>query len=826
MSERYLCIHGHFYQPPRENPWTGEIELQKSASPFHDWNERIHHECYLPNAKARVLDNEGRITDIVNNFERISFNFGPTLLSWLEAKHPETYRAILSADARSASKKNGHGNAIAQVYNHVIMPLASRRDKVTQVRWGVEDFRFRFGRDPESIWLAETAANEETLEVLVEAGIRFLILSPHQAEAARRLDGDDWKDASHGNIDPKMPYRCFLKSDPAKFIDIFFYDGPISKAAGFEDLLFDSRRFVSRIENAVSGDRHENQLISLATDGETFGHHKAYGDRVLAYATSTEAPAKGFRVVNYAEYLEAHPPKWAVRLKEGQDAEGTAWSCPHGVKRWKDHCGCRGGGPAHWNQHWRKGLRDALDWLSARAAGIYEEQGGRFFKDVWAVRDAYVRVVLDRSERNVERFFAQHAVRPLERAEIVACLKLLEMQRHMMFAYTSCGWFFSEISGIETIQVLQYAARAIELAGEAGGPKLEPEFLERLEAAKSNLPELRDGRGVYERYVRPSVTGAAKIVGQYAIFSVFDELEPEWTGGDFRFEVLHRRKESFSDLLLNYGRVAVVSRSTLESHDFYFAVLQFGAYDFRASVIASADIGDAERVERELFELLHSGHVVDMMRRIDASFGTAYYDLKDLFLAERQKILSILSKEAIAKISAIQEELYDESRRMNDMYRSINLPIPEEIRYAAAHTLTKRLSSELRLLAAQGFDWRRAQSVFNVIDLARKMDVDLKKEDAAAFLAAQLARRAKVIAYDTTLEAIEEALRILRIASTLDLEIDKRSAQDDIFSLLKKWREYPETVSILPKILVEALFQLASSIEINARDYKPRFLNV
>jgi alpha-amylase/alpha-mannosidase (GH57 family) len=848
---RYLAIHGHFYQPPRENPWTEEIELQKSAAPFHDWNERIHHECYLPNARARVLEEDGRIVDIVNNFEMMSFNFGPTLLSWLERKHPDTYRAIVLADQASVRARGGHGNAIAQVYNHMVMPLASRRDKVTQVRWGVEDFRHRFGREPESIWLPETAANEETLEVLVEEGFKFVILGPSQAEAVRPLGearnrpGDgDWRDVSHGQIDPKRPYRTFLKDRPDRFIDVFFYDGPVSKAIGFEDLLFSSARFAERLASAADPRDSGDQLVAAATDGETYGHHKPFGDRVFAYLAMVEAGRRGFRVVNFAEYLAAHPPAHEVRLKAGEGGEGTSWSCPHGVRRWKDHCGCRGGGPSHWAQHWRRPLREALDRLRDELGRIFETRGREFFQDPWDARDGYIRVVLDRSEESIARFMDRHSKKPLAREELTLALKLLEMQRQAMLMYTSCGWFFTDLSGIETVQILQYAARALELAEEISGLSLEEDFVRGLAHAKSNFAELRDGRGVWERFVRPSRTSPAKIAAHYAILSIFDTpIRPAASGAElaeapavsreggsaergdrFRMycwslEVLHQRRESYANLTMNFGRVRMVSRVTLEEHDLAFIVLQFGTYDFRCSVKPMAETAGFEKIERDLFDELHSGHVVELLRKIDFAFGHAYYDLKDLFLAERQGILATLSREAIEKISAIHEELYDQSRRMNEIYSAIHLPIPEEIRYAATLTLSRRLAAEVNRLAGVGFHVQKAASLYKIIEVARKFGVDLKRDEVAAFLSAELKRRTSALLDAVRPDLIAEALNIDRIARKIGVDFDLRAPQDDLFELLKRWRGDPAGVRALAPELVDDVFRLAAAIGMSPKEY-------
>lgn len=507
-----LAIHGHFYQPPRENAWTGEIETQPSAAPHHDWNERIHQECYSQNVNAKILDNQGTLIKTVNNFEKISFNIGPTLLSWLEQKHPETCRAIIAADQKSMGEHKGHGNAIAQVYNHMIMPLANRRDKVTQVKWGIFEFKHRYGRDPEGMWLPETACDLETAEVLTEQGIKFTILSPHQAEAVKIHGHHERQDVSTGNINSRVPYQLFVS--PEKWLNVFFYDGIISSDVAFGSLAFKAKQLANRLEQAISKDDvHHPELIHIATDGETFGHHKAFGDRALAYLMDIEAPKRGFRIVNYGEFLDLYPSRHEVMIKKGEDSKGTAWSCSHGLKRWYDHCGCRGDGPANWTQRWRKPLRKALDWLRDELVSIYEKAGGIYFKNVWEARDDYIRILLDRSEKAQWIFFEQHAKKQLSREEVVGAYQLLEMQKFAMLMYTSCGWFFTEISGIETVQIIQYAARAIQLAEELTHVSLEGEFLKRLSLAKSNVPEFKDGRGVYEKLVKPVMKSSSIVYG-------------------------------------------------------------------------------------------------------------------------------------------------------------------------------------------------------------------------------------------------------------------------------------------------------------------------
>ncbi len=822
----YLCLHGHFYQPPRENPWIESVELQESAAPFHDWNERIHFECYLPNTRARVLDDKGQIIDIVNNFEKMSFNIGPTLLSWLEEKYPETHEAIVRADRASISAHHGHGNAIAQVYNHMIMPLANERDKVTQVKWGVEDFKYRFGREPESIWLPETACNEETLEVLIAEGIKYVILSPYQAEAVRPLGTADWTDVSSGTIDPKMPYRCFLKSDPSKSIVIFFYDGPVSRAVGFGDIAFDAKRYAEHLQNASSANEQGKQLVHVAVDGETYGHHKAFADRALGYLLNIEAPKRGFRITNYGEFLAMFPPTFEVKIKAGEKGEGTSWSCAHGVRRWKDHCGCRGGGPAEWTQHWRKPLREALDWLRDELFIQFVTIGSEFFNHVWDARNDYIRVILDRSEKNVDHFFTQHAKRPLNPKEKTLALKLLEIQRNAMLMYTSCGWFFTEISGIETVQILQYAARALQLAQQVGADAgsslhhhLEKEFLRRLAHAKSNIPELKDGRGVYERYVRPSYISYHEVASQYAIESIFEEYPEQARIYCFDLHILHQRKESYGDLTLNFGRIKMRSRITYKEHDVVFIAAQFGTYDFHCSVKPYTNAAEFETMEREFFDGLYSVHLVELIRKIDSSFGESYYSLKDMLPEKRLKIISVLTKEALEKMSNVYETLYEENRKIHELYRTTNLPVPVEIRFTAELTLTRRLQKIINQLAAQDYDLKKSASINRLIEIARSFHAGLDKKEIVDFLSSELNDKCHQLFTQPKEETAVECLNILKIAKKVNVELHNRQAQDSLFALLKKWCDEDRGTHV-PAAVREKVNELALQLQINTAVFR------
>jgi alpha-amylase/alpha-mannosidase (GH57 family) len=493
-----LIIHGHFYQPPRENPWTGIVEVEPSATPFHDWNERIHSECYYPNSSAAIMDPEMGENRIVNNYANISFNFGPTLLSWLESKHSDTYAGIIAADRESALKRAGHGNAIAQAYGHAILPLCNARDRQTQIDWGVADFRYRFGRDPEAMWLPETACNDEVMSALIDAGLRFVILAPHQAASVRAIGKTEWHEVNEQTIDPSVAYRYSHRDGSGRAISVFFYEGPTSRAIAFENLLRSSRELVERFAQTA----HDSELVNIATDGETYGHHFKFGDICLAYALKVEAPARGFQITNYGEYLDHHPPTSEVEINSGAGGEGTSWSCLHGVDRWIRDCGCHTGGGPGWNQRWRTPLREALDFLRDENAAHFTATRGNLFLDPWQARDDSIELILD-PHGSREAFLHDHAGRWLSADEQWRALTYLELQRMLLLMYTSCGWFFYDISGIETIQILKYAGRAIDLMEQLGLPSVSERFLEILAEAKSNLTALGSGADIYRRLVEP-----------------------------------------------------------------------------------------------------------------------------------------------------------------------------------------------------------------------------------------------------------------------------------------------------------------------------------
>ncbi len=690
MNERYLCVHGHFYQPPRQNPWLETIAAQDSAAPFHDWNERITAECYAPGAAARIVDGEGRILDLVNNYTSISFNVGPTLLAWLEQADPETYQRILEADRVSQMARGGHGNAIAQCYNHMIMPLATRRDKVTQVIWGIRDFEARFKRFPEGMWLPETAVDLETLEVLVEQGIRFTILSPHQARRVRLPGQRGWMDVSHGRIDPSRPYRCLLPS--GREIALFFYDGPIARAIAFEGVLAQGEGLIARLMAGFHAARTHVQLLHVATDGETYGHHHRFGEMALAYALRAIAERKLATLTNYGQYLARFPPDHLVEIEEN-----TSWSCAHGIERWRSDCGCQTGGKPGWHQRWRKPLRDALDWLRDRLQPVFVDEGSKLFKDPWAARDAYIEVMLDRSRACVERFFGQHASRKLSDAEIVHALKLLEIQQHAQLMYTSCAWFFAEIAGIETVQTLTYAARAIQLTKEVSGQALEEGFLTRLARAPSNQPHLTEnGREVYRKLVKIREVTPRAALAQYAMSFLVESEEPRASLRAYAFHAHASHLQKQEPLTLALGCVHMHSRVTWEQLSALYAVLHWGGHDLRCWIQGNGDPQAYERLRRELFNLVRDRSLIDVTRTLDLAFGSDSLDLTDLFLDGQQAIGRMLLAATLQQQARGFRELYTANRRFMHFLQQTHLPIPAPLRVAVDVTLHGDLTQAAR----------------------------------------------------------------------------------------------------------------------------------
>ncbi len=768
---RYVCVHGHFYQPPRENPWLEAIELQDSAYPYHDWNERITAECYAPNADSRMLDGAGRIVRIVNNYARISYNFGPTLLAWLQQHAPDTYAAVIAADAESAERFNGHGSALAQAYNHLILPLASERDKHTQVLWGIEDFRARFRRAPEGMWLPETAADTATLEALAAHGVRFTVLAPHQAAAVRPLSGGNWQDVSGGRVDPRHPYLCRLPN--GSDIVLYFYDGPASRAVAFEGLLRSGERLATRLRELLrAGD--EPQLAHIATDGETYGHHHRHGDMALAYALRIIDGDSDLRLTNYGEFLALHPPRYEARI-----VENSSWSCAHGIERWRSDCGCHTGGDPEWHQGWRGPLRAALDWLRGIVDPAFEQHAIQLLRDPWAARDDYITVMLDRNARNVNAFLARHATRRLETTDETRVLKLMELQRHAMLMYTSCGWFFNEVSGIETVQVLLYAARVVQLAEELFDTSLEPQFLELLEEARSNRPERGSARTIYEEEARARRVDLLSVAAHHAVSSLFDG--GAGTGRIYSYSVdleRHEQKRS-GDSTLAVGRARVTAEITRESDVVTYALLHFGSHSLSGGIRRYLGEDEYDALAGHMLRSFESGDLTGVIRLL-AEFPEYSFSLKSLFADRQREILYNLLRTPVRQAESTYRRLYRENAALIRFLVDMGLPLPRAFTMAAEFVINRELR---RIFESEMPDLERARTL---LAEAGELRVTLDASGLSFAVERTLERLAAAHRHQPDDTAgLEQLVDVAAVARTLPFAVDLWKTQNLFYATVR-----------------------------------------
>lgn len=776
QKEVFLTIHGHFYQPPRENPWLESIELQDSASPFHDWNERINGECYNPNSVSKIVDNRNKILDVVNNYEFMSFNFGPTLLSWMEEYAPLAYERVIKADINSVQEHDGHGNAIAQVYNHMIMPLANEKDKQTQVIWGIKDFETRFGRQPEGMWLAETAVDDDSLRVLVENGIKYTILSPYQALKIRTIGDKDWTDVSWGNIDPARAYRYYIKSAPGKYIDLFFYDGAISKSVAFDEILKDGNKFVRRLKEGISDNRDYAQLINIATDGESYGHHTKFGDMALSYVLRVRAKEEGFTIVNYAQYLEKFPSKMEVDIKQG-----SSWSCFHGVGRWTEDCGCSTGGHPGWNQKWRKPLREALDYLRDELVTIFEKEGPKYLKNPWDARNRYINVILDRNELTIKKFQKENFVKDLSEEQKVRAMELVEMQRQAMLMYTSCGWFFSEISGIETTQIMKYAARAMQLAQNFSKKDLEKHFLELLSEAKSNFSEFGTGKDIFEKFVKPSIVTIKQIASLWAVSSLYQEFEDEEDVYCYKIKKHSYKKIQKGTAKFIIGHIEIQSKITLQKSNVMFALVQYSGGDFHCTIKEFSDENEYINIQKDLFRIFLLNPLTEIIRALDEYFGREYFTLKDIFIEERRKILQVMLKGKMQKFAQAYQEMYTEGKSSIYHMQSLGLSIPDEFKISAGYALSKQFNDLIN--SSSGFlDNNIIQQAVDINFEVKKIGIEIDKTPTNKTFSQKISQNISRLAQSLEFQQAEATLELFDNIEKLELKVDIAEAQNIYFN--------------------------------------------
>lgn len=770
-SKKYICIHGHFYQPPRENAWLEFVELQDSAKPFHDWNERINFECYAPNSAARILDDEGFIKKIFNNYTRISHNFGPTLLSWMEKANPDTYQAILRSDRKSMERFHGHGSAIAQVHSHLILPLCNERDKHTQVIWGIRDFEYRYGRKPEGMWLAETAANTETLEVLANHGIAYTILAPRQAKAFRKIGEEHWNESG---IDSKRPYLCQLPS--GKSIVLFFYDGNLSQEVAFKGILNNGKSFAEKLLNAFD-DRDEPQLVHIATDGESYGHHHRYGEMALADCLNYISETGKAVIVNYGAYLEMFPPDHEVMIHEN-----SSWSCAHGIERWKSDCGCKTGGEPEWNQRWRQPLRNTLDWLRDELIPVFERESAAILVDPWQARNEYIKVLLDRTDQTVDVFIKEHCINYPDPKNKVKLLRLMEMQRNALLMFTSCGWFFDEISGIETNQILQYALRAIHYAKTVSGKDYHAEFLQRLANAPSNVYE--HGAYAYKKYVLPSQVGLDRAGMHFAIASLFEKNPEELSMFNYHVknEVFNRVEAGIQKLVL--GRATMISKVTYSTRQFSFAVLYLGQQNMIGNIDFDTDRTRFDEMQKRMTSAFKNTNLGDVIALMQDYFGSEKFTIWHLFRDEKRKILQQITEKNLKQAENTFREIYNDNYQLMTGIQNSGIPIPATFTDAVQHvinidlhTLFQQESINLRLLSRLALE-------------VNKWNIQINDKALLEYQAGEAIFKAlqKLNASEFELNELEKLNTVFDIFQTLQLNPSIWRSQNLYFSMMKGFK--------------------------------------
>ena len=826
QKEKFLTIHGHFYQPPRENPWLEAIELQDSALPFHDWNERINKECYNPNSVSKIVDSRNRILDIVNNYEHMSFNFGPTLLSWMEQFAPLTYERIIKADIESIGEHDGHGNAMAQVYNHIIMPLANENDKITQVKWGIRDFEYRYGRKPEGMWLAETAVDDDTLRVLEENGIKFTVLSPYQALKVRKEGDKKWTDVSWGNIDPARSYRYYIKSAPGKFIDLFFYDGAISKSVAFDELLKDGNKFAKRLKDGISDCRDYPQLINIATDGESYGHHTKFGDMALAYVLQIKAKEEGFKITNFGEYLAKYRSDYEVDIKQA-----SSWSCFHGVGRWKEDCGCSTGGHPGWNQKWRKPLRDALDYLRDELIKLFEDESPKYFiNNCWDVRNRYIDVILDRSSLSVNKFQKENFLPNLSDEDKVKAMELLEIQRQAQLMYTSCGWFFSEISGIETVQIMKYAARAMQLAAVFTKKDFEARFTEILSEAKSNITEYGTGRDIFNNFVKPSIVTTKQVASLWAISSLYQDFEDEEDVYCYKIIRDDYQKVQKGNSNFVVGHIEIRSRITMQKSNLMFALMQYSGGDFHCAIKEYSDDIEYNKMKNDLIKIFMLNPLTEIIRALDENFGKDYFTLKDIFIEERRKILQRLLKDKMEKFAQIYQDMYDEGKGSIYHMQSLGLAIPDEFKIAAEYALSRKFNELIK--DSNGFvEPAVLQQATDINYEAKSMGIKLDKQPSNKIFSKKILQNINRLAYSFEIQQADVVLELFDYVEKLELEVDISEAQNIFFSKIYMNIEdiilsSANTKRNSDKRFAEMLLDIGSKLNINTEFYRTKLVKI
>jgi hypothetical protein len=687
---------------------------------------------------------------------------------------PDVYEKILEADKKGIERFSGHGGAIAQAYNHMIVPLSNDRDKHTQVLWGIKDFQQRFEREPEGMWLPETAVDIPTLEVLSEYGIKFTILAPRQAKRVRSIGGRRWKNINENDLDTTIPYICNLPS--GKQIVLFFYHGSTSHDIAYGGLLHSGENLASRLLDSFPKNTEEARLIHIATDGESFGHHHRHGDMALAYCLHHLEAENLAKITVYAEYVEKFPPTCEVEIWEN-----SSWSCVHGIERWKSNCGCCADQSHCGQQQWRAPLRQALDWLRDRLSGIYEQKMSEYSDDPWKVRNEYITVINDRSSENIEKFIEGMTGRQLNDEQRVAFLRLLEMQRNAMLMYTSCGWFFDNVTGIEAVQIMKYAARAIQLCRDVHNENLEPEFKSILERVPTNSHELANGKDVYQAYVEPAQVDLVRVGAHYALSSIFDGEDEE------RYHIYcyyvkpedYHKSEAGVQVLITQ-RLNIASKITQDKQPFASAVLYLGDQNLFAALRRHRSDGDFDLVRDKLMEAFNNGHNNEVMRLMNTAFDQNNYSLSHLFKDQQREIVNRLLTNTWEEIKGSFRHLYDHNYALMLTIRNMHMPLPRALASPAEFILNEDLCSEIE---AEKID---LSSLKNLAEDARRLSLDLDKQRLRFVGGHKISRL--MDRFEQSLEDLDLLKTIgktLEILQTIVFDIDLQNAQNIFFAVAK-----------------------------------------
>ena len=796
--ERYLCIHGHFYQPPRENAWLEKIEIQPSAFPYHDWNERITRECYYPNAFSRVLNDDGKIIDIVNNYSKISFNFGPTLLSWMEQHAPVTYQAILDSDKESLKYFDGHGSAMAQVYNHLIMPLANKRDKETQIIWGIADFKKRFQRAPEGMWLGEAAVDTKTLGLMAEHGIKFTLLAPSQAARFRKIGSEEWTNG----IDSNQHYKCNLPN--GKSIVLYFYDGERSQNVAFKGVLDNGKAFADDLMEGYRSDT-EREFVHIATDGESYGHHHANGDMALAYCLRHIEENKLTKITNYAQYLSKFEPEYEAEIHEN-----SSWSCAHGVERWRSNCGCHTGGEGHWDQKWREPLRTALDNARETMIDIYQDGLKKFVDDPWAMRNEYIDVIFDRSKPNVTKFLRKHVrVKPSDQ-ERTHIMRLLEMQRNAMLMYTSCGWFFNDISGIETLQILQYACRAIQLGESESNVRFEDQFLEDLDKGESNIKEEGTGKDIYLKNIKPYQLSLTQVGMHYAVASLFADNPQSLTVLNYECNSIFFERKSAGLQKLAYGTTQVKSKVTTSQKEFSFVVVYLGQHHLIGGTSKRLSTKEFEPISSALDTCFAQSNIAQVVDIIKESFKAHTFSFFGMFKDEQMKLVNQYLEESEELAYDSYRKIYDRNYNIMNVMKVENLQIPPTLK----QNIEDVINIEFKDLLSNGnFS---IQKMEELCDEVLKWDINLNRDLLNARLNDKLDSMFKEFMNDySTHQILLDILKTIRLIKKVKLNPILVNLQNGVFELSRKFIAQAETPVDGQQVFMDTMEEIAREINID-----------